>query len=89
MKLCGISDNCTDNEFTNTGKDGHYFKINRTSVLAFSTIGKGRSAAEKFFAVINLGGCVSKPSWKNHNDVLQEIVSETSKENMNEVGREV
>ena len=89
LKLCGISDNCKDNEFTNTEKDGHYFKINRTSVLAFWTIGKGRSAAEKFFAVINLGGCVSKPSWKNHNDVLQEIVSETSKENMNEVGKEV
>ena len=55
LKLCCISDNCKDSEFTNTVKDGQYFKINRTSVLAFRTIGKGRSAAEKLLAVMNLG----------------------------------
>ena len=89
LKLCCISDNCKDNEFTNTEKDGQYFKINRTSVLAFRTIGKGRSAAEKFLAVMNLGSPVSKPSWKNHSDVLLEIASEISKENMNEARKGV
>ena len=64
LKLCCTSDNCKDNEFTNTEKDGQYFKINRTSVLAFWTISKGRSAAEKFLAFINVGSPVSKPSWK-------------------------
>ena len=89
LKLCCITDNCKDNEFTNTEKDGQHFKINRTSVLAFRTIGKGRSAAEKFLAVMNLGSPVSKPSWKNHSDVLLEIASEISKEDMNEAGKEV
>ena len=89
MKLCCISDNCKDNEFTNTEKDGQYFKINRTSLFAFRTIGKGRSAAEKFLAVMNLGSPVSKPSWKNHSDVLLEIASEILEENMNEAGKEV
>ena len=64
LKLCCTSDNCKDNEFTNTEKDGQYFKINRTSVLAFWIISKGRSAAEKFLAFINVGSPVSKPSWK-------------------------
>ena len=62
LKLCYKSDNCKDNEFTNTQKDEKYFKINRTSLLAFRTIGKGRSAAEKLLAVINLGSPLSKPS---------------------------
>ena len=41
LKLCCISDNCKDNEFTNTEKDGQYFKINRTSVLVFEPLVKG------------------------------------------------
>ena len=88
LKLCCKSDNYKDNEFTNTEKDENYFKINRTSLLAFRTIGKGRSAAEKFLAVMNLGSPVSKPSWKKHGDVLLVIASEISKENMNEAGKD-
>ena len=38
---------------------------------------------------MNLDSSVSKPSWKNHSDVLQEIASEISKGNMNEAGKEV
>ena len=38
---------------------------------------------------MNLGSPVSKPSWKNHNDVSLEIASEISKEDMNEAGKEV
>ena len=38
---------------------------------------------------MNLGSPVSKPSWKNHSDVLPEIASEISKENMNEAGKEL
>ena len=69
LKLCCISDNCKDNKFTNTEKDGQCFKINRTSFLAFRTICKGRSAAEKFLAVMNLCSPLSKPPLKNHSDV--------------------
>ena len=59
------------------------------NILAFRTIGKGRSAAEKFVAVMNLGSPVSKQLWKDHSDVLLEIASEIPKENMNEAGKEV
>ena len=38
---------------------------------------------------MNLGSPVSKPSWKNHSDVLLEIASEILEENMNEAGKEV
>ena len=89
LKLCWVSDNCKDNEFTNTEKDGQCFKIDRTSVLAFRTIDKKRSAAAKFLAVMNLGSPVSKPWWKNHTDVLLEIASEILRENMNVAGKEV
>ena len=57
--------------------------------MAFRSIGKGLSAAEKFLCIMNLGQPLSNKTWKNHESAITLVAKAIAEENMGDAGKEV
>ena len=87
---------CDNNECTSlrtqyefTPKTGSTYDINRMTVLAFRSIGKGRTAAQKVFSLMNLHKPISGNSWTCHTKSIESTVERVTKENLKEEAKRV
>ena len=90
---------CMNNTCSNNTRNGFYstektdgknqYQINNLVVLGMRAIGKGRSAAQKLFSIINLGSVVSKPTWAKTSATLCENTHQVADRNMKHAGSEV
>ena len=86
---------CVDCKFHNKPKHFHtsakrsrFYDVNRAIVLAFRSIGRGYSAAQKFCSIVNLPNPVGKKPWTRHTHILK--AAETLlEEEMNDAAFEV
>ena len=72
--------------FNTTPKQGHFYEINRQSVLAARLIGKGRQGLEKLCSVLGLSSPVSSSCFVEHTKALESVASELLQENLKAAG---
>ena len=67
----------TPKHFHHSAKLSRFYNINRATVLAFRSIGRGRSAVQKFCRIVNLPNPVGKKPWTRHTQAIlkAEIIS--------------
>ena len=58
--------------FDSTKRDNKTFDINKASVIALRSIGKGYSAARKLFALLNLSPPIHQRHWSAHTERLEQ-----------------
>ena len=63
--------------FHTSTKRSRFYDINRAPVLAFRSIGRGCSAAQKFCSIVNFPNPVGKKPWTRHTQAIlkAEIIS--------------
>ena len=67
----------TPKHFHTSAKRSRFYDRNHAIVLAFRSIGRGYSAAQKFFSIVNLPNPVGKKPWTRHTQAIlkAEIIS--------------
>ena len=67
----------TPKHFHTSANRSRFYDINRATVLAFRSIGRGCSAAQKFCSIVNLPNPVCKKPWTRHTQAIlkAEIIS--------------
>ena len=70
-------------------KDSRFYSINRAVVLAFRAIGRGYSAAQKFFSILDLPKSVSRKPWSRHTKAIAQAAEALLEEELNNAAFEV
>ena len=60
--------------FHTSPKNSRFYDVNRAIVLAFRSIGRGYSAAQKFCSIVNLPNPVNKRPWSQHTKAILKVM---------------
>ena len=75
--------------FHTSPKNSRFYELNRAVVLAFRSIGRGYSAAQKFCSIINLQNPISSGPWSRHTKAILRAAETLLEEELNEAAFEV
>lgn len=75
--------------FHTSKKEGRYYDINRVAVMAFRSIGRGYSAAQKFCSIVDLPTTVTRKPWSQHTQAITKAASTLLEEELGNAAFEV
>lgn len=89
---CKVTDckaHTNQTRFHTSPKNSRFYNINRAVVLAFRSIGRGWSAAQRFCSIVNLQNPISSNPWSRHTKAILQVAETLLEEELNDAAFEV